>query len=127
MEKNTRARVGGAERASEKALTTTNIYVVLIFYVPVPSHLIVHVVFSTKDRRPFLHSEEIRIETCAYMAGILKNLQCHPIKIGGVDDHVHILSSLSKNIAFAEFSYQEELRELLKRHRVAFDERYLWE
>jgi|SRR5580693_1362928 REP element-mobilizing transposase RayT len=36
------------------------------------------------------------------MAGILKNLQCHPIKIGGADDHVHILSSLSKNIAFAE-------------------------
>jgi putative transposase len=144
------------------------------------SHLIVHAVFSTKDRRPFLHSEEIRIETYAYMAGILKNLQCHPIKIGGVDDHVHILSSLSKNIAFADligrvkgscskrlrekgilgfawqngygafsvsesnvevvtayisdqaehhrkFSYQEELRELLKRHRVAFDERYLWE
>jgi hypothetical protein len=24
-------------------------------------------------------------------------------------------------------SYQEELREFLKRHRVAFDERYLWE
>jgi REP element-mobilizing transposase RayT len=32
----------------------------------------------------------------------LKNLQCHPIKIGGVADHVHILSSLSKNIAFAD-------------------------
>lgn len=144
------------------------------------SHLIVHAVFSTKDRRPLLHSEEIRIETYAYMAGILKNLQCHPIKIGGVEDHVHILSSLSKNIAFAEmigrvkgssskrltekgilgfawqngygafsvsesnveavityisgqaghhrkFSYQEEVRELLKRHRVAFDERYLWD
>jgi putative transposase len=26
-----------------------------------------------------------------------------------------------------KFSYQQELRELLKRHRVAFDERYLWE
>ena len=26
-----------------------------------------------------------------------------------------------------KLSYQEELRELLKRHRVAFDERYLWE
>jgi hypothetical protein len=36
------------------------------------------------------------------MAGILKNLQCHPSKIGGADDHVHILSSLSKNIAFAD-------------------------
>jgi len=54
---------------------------------------------NSKDRRPFLHSEEIRIETYAYMAGILKNLQCHLIKIGGVDDHVHTLSSFSKNSA----------------------------
>ena len=64
------------------------------------SHLIVHAVFSTKDRRALLRSEEIRSETYSYMAGILKNLQRHPIKIGGADDHVHILSSLSKNIAF---------------------------
>ena len=66
------------------------------------SHLIVHAVFSTKDRRPFLRSKEIRSETYGYMAGILKNLQWHPIKIGGVDDHVHILSCLSKNTAFAD-------------------------
>ena len=26
-----------------------------------------------------------------------------------------------------KLSYQEELRELLKRHQAAFDERYLWE
>jgi putative transposase len=26
-----------------------------------------------------------------------------------------------------KFLYQEELRELLERHQVAFDERYLWE
>src|SRR5580698_1031735 len=66
------------------------------------SHLIVHAVFSTKDRRALLRSEEIRRETYSYMAGILKNLQCHPIKIGGAGDHVHILSSWSKNIAFAD-------------------------
>ena len=65
------------------------------------SHFLVHSVFSTKDRRPFLRSEEMRKEIYAYMAGILKNLECHPIKIGGVEDHVHILSSLSKNIAFS--------------------------
>jgi putative transposase len=65
------------------------------------SHLLVHSIFSTKDRRPFLRSKD-RNEIYAYMAGILKNLACHPIKIGGVEDHVHILSSLSKNIAFSE-------------------------
>src|SRR5215469_14348986 len=66
------------------------------------TRLLVHAIFSTKDRRPFLRSQEIRNETYAYMAGILKNLRCHPIKIGGVEDHVHILCSLSKNIAFAD-------------------------
>ena len=66
------------------------------------SHPIVHAVFSTKDRRALLRSEEIRSETYSYMADMLKNLQCHPIKIGGAYDHVHILSSLSKNIAFAD-------------------------
>ena len=44
------------------------------------THLLVHAIFSTKDRRPFLRSEEIRTEIYAYMAGTLKNLDCHPIK-----------------------------------------------
>jgi hypothetical protein len=38
------------------------------------THLLVHAIFSTKDRRPFLRSEEIRDEIYAYMAGTLKNL-----------------------------------------------------
>src|SRR5262252_9969825 len=66
------------------------------------THLLVHAIFSTKDRWPFLRSEEIRNEIYAYMAGTLKNLDCHPIKIGGIEDHVHVFSSLSKNIAFSD-------------------------
>jgi hypothetical protein len=101
-------------------------------------------------------------------------------KIGGVEDHVHVFSSLSKNIAFSDLtgrlkgssskrlnekglsdfswqngygafsvsesnvesvtayilnqaehhkklSYQEEIRKIFKRHRIAFDERYVWD
>jgi hypothetical protein len=33
------------------------------------THLLVRAIFSTKDRRPFLRSEEIRDEIYAYMAG----------------------------------------------------------
>ena len=44
------------------------------------TRLLVHAIFSTKDRRPFLRSGEIRNEIYAYMAGTLKNLDCHPIK-----------------------------------------------
>ena len=34
------------------------------------AHLLVHAIFSTKDRRLVLHSDEIRNEIYAYMAGI---------------------------------------------------------
>jgi REP element-mobilizing transposase RayT len=162
-------------------LTTTSIYVVLYSCTAQSlARLLVHSIFSTKERRPFLRSEQVRIEIYGYMAGILKNLECHPIKIGGAEDHVHILSSLSKNIAFSDligrlkgsaskrlkekgvfdfgwqngygafsvsesnveavtiyiqkqaehhqkFTFQEEVRKLLKRHRMNFDERYVWD
>ena len=48
------------------ALTTTYIYAMAQSL----SHLIVHAVFSTKDRRALLRSEEIRSETYSDMAGI---------------------------------------------------------
>ena len=57
-----------------------------------------HIVFSTKYRQPFIHAP-IENELHAYLGGICKNLECHPIKIGGYTDHIHILCMLSKKIA----------------------------
>lgn len=57
-----------------------------------------HIVFSTKYRQPLI-TDVIENELYAYLAGICKNLNCQPIKIGGYSDHVHILSQLSKKIA----------------------------
>lgn len=57
-----------------------------------------HIVLSTKYRQPLI-SDVIENELYAYLAGICKNLDCQPIKIGGYSDHVHILSQLSKKIA----------------------------
>ena len=37
-----------------------------------------------------------------YVAGILTNLQCVPIRINGASDHVHILFLLSKNHSLAK-------------------------
>jgi REP element-mobilizing transposase RayT len=34
-----------------------------------------------------------------YMGGICKGLECNPIQIGGVADHVHLLCILSRKIA----------------------------
>jgi hypothetical protein len=35
--------------------------------------------------------------------------------------------SSTKQSIIGKISYQEEIREIFKRHRVAFDERYVWD
>src|SRR5262249_41685886 len=118
----------------------------------------------------------------AYQAGIYQQWQSPALVIGGVDDHVHALFTLSRNYAlkkiveevkkgsskwmksdgprnpnfhwqagYAAFSvsqssvaevkqyienqeehhrkmtFQDELRALLQRHGMEFDERYVWD
>src|SRR5579871_229985 len=58
--------------------------------------ILVHVVFSTKDRRPFLRDKALREELHRYLGGILTNRDCQAIIVGGVEDHVHILCALSR-------------------------------
>ncbi len=58
----------------------------------------IHIVFSTKNHKPMItpfYEEELH----SYIGGVCKNLDCQPIKIGGYNDHVHILCMLSKKIA----------------------------
>lgn len=62
---------------------------------------LVHLVFSTKRRQPWL-SREHRAALFAYQAGILQQWESPALLIGGVEDHVHLLLSLSKNHALAK-------------------------
>jgi len=64
--------------------------------------VLVHIVFSTKHRFPFLRDKGIRNEMHAYLGGACKNLGCPVLIVGGVDDHVHILCSLSRNLSIAK-------------------------
>jgi putative transposase len=64
--------------------------------------ILVHAVFSTKERRPFLRDAALRLEMHRYVGGILKHLECQPIIVGGVEDHVHLLASLSRTHTAAE-------------------------
>ena len=140
-----------------------------------------HLIFSTKHRQSLI-DEPIENELHAYLGGICKNLECHPLKIGGYTDHVHILCMLSKKITliklleevkshssgwikkkgdnyknfywqdgYGAFSvnpseidivanyianqkehhkiktFQEEYRAFLKKYKVDYDERFVWE
>ena len=146
------------------------------------SAVYIHLVFSTKERRPFLRDTGVRAALHAYMGGISKTLECPPLIVGGVDDHVHLLCRFGRTITqaewvkevkrisngwlkeqgpeysdfewqggYADFSasqsnieqvkqyiagqeehhckvnFQDELRALLRRHEIEFDERYVWD
>ncbi len=55
----------------------------------------VHLIFSTKNRQPFL-DEAIRPRVHAYLATILRDLDSSWVVVGGVADHVHILFDMGK-------------------------------
>jgi putative transposase len=53
------------------------------------SFLLVHIVFSTKDRRPYLR-DDVRNRLHAYLATVVRDKQCECLRVGGVADHVHL-------------------------------------
>ena len=64
------------------------------------ANILVHIIYSTKNRVPLLKDEKIRNELYAYKATLLTNNVDSPaIKIGGMSDHVHILCALSRKFA----------------------------
>ena len=146
------------------------------------SAVYLHLVFSTKDRRPFLRDKTVRDALHAYIGGVSKTLDCPPLIVGGVEDHVHLLCRFARTITqaewvkelkrisngwlkehgrdyadfewqggYADFSvsqsnleqveqyianqeehhrkttFQDELRTLLRKHEIEFDERYVWD
>jgi putative transposase len=60
-----------------------------------------HIVFSTKNREPVLLADK-RDDLFRYTWGILKNKDCHLYRIGGVEDHVHMLTEVHPTIALAD-------------------------
>jgi REP element-mobilizing transposase RayT len=145
------------------------------------SFLLVHVVFSTKDRAPLLRTE-IRPALHAYLATVARNADCECLRVGGAVDHVHLAIRLARTITVADLveilktssskwlktqspsleafgwqrgygafsvsprdrdellhyidgqeehhrtrTFQEEYRAFLKKYRVDYDERYVWD
>src|SRR5262249_12259239 len=146
------------------------------------ANVLLHIVFSTKNRAPFLQDPGIREEMNGYMVGTLMAIECPSLIVRTVDDHLHCLCQLSRTMSIAKLveemkvessswakkqaqalrdfhwqagygafsvsqsnvgqvrtyianqdehhrkmTYQDELRILLKRHEIEFDERYVWD
>jgi REP element-mobilizing transposase RayT len=146
------------------------------------SAVYIHLVFSTKDRRPFLREKTTRASLHAYLGSVSRELEGPSLIVGGADDHVHSLTRLGRTITQAEWvkelkrvsnlwlkergceyrdfawqggyaafsvsqsnvkavmeysvtqeehhrkiGFQDELRALLRRHEIEWDEKYVWD
>ena len=144
------------------------------------SDLLVHAVFSTKERARYLDAD-IRADVHAYLGGIVRELKASALMVGGTEDHVHMLLHLPCDLSVADclrvaktnssrwiherwpdrrkfawqtgyaafsvsesnrdavvryiqeqekhhrkMSFQDELRALMRKHGIEFDERYIW-
>jgi putative transposase len=145
------------------------------------SKVILHVVFSTKNREPWIDAA-VRSRVHAYLATICRDLGGEALSVNGVADHVHVITTLPRTLSQAQLierlkkssskwmktlatryrrfswqrgygafsvspsqlggvleyvdrqeehhrtrTFQEEYRELLRKHNTEFDERYVWD
>jgi len=142
-------------------------------------NIVVHLIFSTKGRRPLITSE-VRDDLFAYLGGIVREMQGAALIVNGTADHVHMLLRIRPAHSVAEVarvvkanssrwvhgkwntdfawqtgygvfsvsesnvpavcryiasqeehhrkrSFQEELGGFLKKNRIPYDERYIWD
>ena len=64
------------------------------------TQILYQIVFCTKNREKTL-TKPNREELFRYVWGVLKNKNCHLYRIGGIDDHIHIVTHLHPSIALA--------------------------
>ena len=62
---------------------------------------VIHVVFSTKDRRKLMPNE-FRPKMWAYATGICKKFNILVLAVGGTEDHIHFLIQIPPTLAVAK-------------------------
>ena len=62
----------------------------------------VHIVFHVKSKGIMMRKEDLP-RIFAYIGGIIRSIGGAAIEVGGVTNHVHILSSLPKTMSLADF------------------------
>src|ERR1035438_3543078 len=67
------------------------------------SAVYIHLVFSTKHRRPLLRDAVRRGALHACLGSVSKNLDCPPILVAGTEDQVHLPCRFGRTIAQAEW------------------------
>jgi len=61
-------------------------------------NMLMHVVFATKERRPFL-TPDIEPHLYRYIGSAIQNDFGYLLRIGGTEDHVHILFNMKPSVS----------------------------
>jgi len=84
-----------------------------------------HIVFSTKERHPFIDAE-FRPRVHSYLGGIIRRMNGVAEVVGGVEDHVHMLASLRPVHCLADL-----MRDMKKDSsnwvKESFDRSFAWQ
>jgi putative transposase len=72
------------------------------------ANVLIHVVFSTKNRQPFLKTKEVRDVMTKYLVGTLHHIKCPSLIVAAVEDHVHALCNLHRTMSVSKLI--EELK-----------------
>ena len=65
------------------------------------TNLLFHIIYSTKFRKPAIRSDW-QDDLYGFIGGIVRDQKGTLLKIGGVEDHVHLLAKLSPTIAISD-------------------------
>lgn len=84
-----------------------------------------HLIFSTKNRETWLVDRTLRAECHAFLGGVSKQLDCPPVAVGGVADHVHLLARMGRGITQSD--WVKELKRVSSRWIKERDERHVWD
>jgi REP element-mobilizing transposase RayT len=66
------------------------------------AQLWVHIVFSTKDRFPFLKDDPFQTQMFRMLSHHVMESKCTSASVGGHVDHVHLLVGMSRTITIAQ-------------------------
>ena len=80
------------------------------------TQILYQIIWGTKDREPTLAKED-RPSLFKNIWRILENKRCHPYRINGVEDHLHIVTHVHPSIALASLVKDTKLAcsEMFKR------------
>jgi putative transposase len=66
------------------------------------SNVLVHLVFSTKNRRDFLLDVDLRMRVWKYFAGVRRNHGISVLSAGGTANHAHLLIAMPSDMSVAK-------------------------